>query len=83
MGVMDDLVAMYEYRYPALAGEILDFGPVALEEGYPHLLVVDAQAAQPACDLAAAADEVGRRLAAVKDGHKVRVARGLGKPRST
>ena len=51
MGVMDDLVAMHEYRYPALAGEILNFGPVALEEGHPHLLVVDAHVAQPRATL--------------------------------
>jgi hypothetical protein len=63
--VVDDLVAVYEDGYPALPRQLLDLGPVALQEGHADLLELDARRAQAPRDLAAAADEVGRRLAAV------------------
>src|SRR4051812_49565696 len=60
---------MHQHGHPALPGELLHLGPVALEVRHPHLLVVDVHRAQAPGHLAATADEIGRRLAAVEDGH--------------
>ena len=54
--VVDDLLAVHQHGHPALAGELLDLGPVALEERHAHLVELDPGGAQPARDLAAAAD---------------------------
>jgi hypothetical protein len=69
VGVVDRLTFVHEDRYPALPGQLLDLGPVALAELDLHLVELDAGAAQPASDLAAAANQVRRRLAAVQRGH--------------
>jgi hypothetical protein len=63
---VDDLFPVYEDGYPALSGQLLDLGTVALEEGHAHLLELDARGAQAPGDLAAAADEVRGSLAPVE-----------------
>ena len=54
--VVDDLLAVHQDRHPALAGQLLDLGPVALEERNAHLLVLDVRRPQAPGHLAAPAD---------------------------
>src|SRR5205823_14370760 len=68
--VVNHLVAVHEHRHPALSRELLDLGPVPLPHGHAHLVVLDARGTQLARHRAAAAQVVGRGLAAVEDGHR-------------
>src|SRR3954447_19699764 len=62
--VVDDMVLMHEDRYPSLSGQIGHLVAVAPPDRHSQLLEVDPGAPQPAGDLAAPAQPVGRRLAA-------------------
>src|SRR5439155_22556520 len=72
-GVVDHLVLVHEHGDPPLAGQLVDLVAVPPPDRHPDLLVVDARAPQPPGHLAARAEPVGRRLAAVQDGHGLRL----------
>src|SRR5947209_2420576 len=76
VGVVDDLVAVDEHWDDPLAGEILDLRAVSLADRDAHLVEVDSGAPQATCRLAARAEVVGRRLAAVEGCHHSRVLSG-------
>jgi hypothetical protein len=83
LGVADRLAVELEHRHPILAGDLEDLRAVAFPIGHAHLLVLQPAALERPRGLAAGAEPVRGRHAAVQDDHRPKTRTRSARPRSS